>query len=217
MLLPLAAVAGAGLLTFRSSVGALEHFRSETVDESKPIDRVRQLLSQADDVGESYVENRDEAMGRRFHRMHLEIDRGFEELKTLSAPRERELAGSAYLRWEEASAAIDYAISLPDSFHGDRLDDFHDLIDEAGGLVADAYTLNVDQVAGELSALQRRERSQLLIALSILALSSVGAGLIARRVRRSIASPLASLETAASAFGSDELSHRITVTGDDEL
>jgi diguanylate cyclase (GGDEF)-like protein len=195
----------------------MEDFRSQTVDESKPIDRVRELLGRADDLGESYVENEDPAMGRRFERVHTRIDRLFDELQTLSEPQERSLAESAHAKWEEAAVAIYYGISLPDSFHGDRLDDFHDLIDESGSLVADAYTLNVEEVSVELSALQRRERSQLLTALAILIASSLAAGLLARRVRRSITRPLTSLKNAASAFGSDALSHRIPITGEDEL
>jgi ABC-type sugar transport system substrate-binding protein len=41
MLLPVAAVAAAGLVTFRLSVSALEEFRQETVEESKRIEAVR--------------------------------------------------------------------------------------------------------------------------------------------------------------------------------
>jgi hypothetical protein len=43
MLLAVAAVAGAGLVTFRLSVAALEKFRAETVEESKRIEAVRDL------------------------------------------------------------------------------------------------------------------------------------------------------------------------------
>jgi hypothetical protein len=53
MLLPVAAVAAAGLVTFRQSISALEEFRRETVEESKRIEEVRDLLVQADDLGES--------------------------------------------------------------------------------------------------------------------------------------------------------------------
>jgi hypothetical protein len=47
MLLPVAAVAVAGLVTFRLSVSTLEEFRQETVEESKRIDVVRNLLVEA--------------------------------------------------------------------------------------------------------------------------------------------------------------------------
>jgi hypothetical protein len=44
MLLPAAAVAAAGLVTFRLSISALEEIRAETVDESTRIEAVRHLL-----------------------------------------------------------------------------------------------------------------------------------------------------------------------------
>jgi hypothetical protein len=53
MLLPVAAVAAAGLVTFRLSISALEEFRAETVDESTRIEAVRHLLVEADDLGEA--------------------------------------------------------------------------------------------------------------------------------------------------------------------
>ena len=56
MLLPVAAVAAAGLVTFRLSISALEEFREETVEESKLIEEVRDLLVDADDLGEAAVE-----------------------------------------------------------------------------------------------------------------------------------------------------------------
>jgi hypothetical protein len=65
MLLPLAAVAVAGLVTFRLSISALEEFRQETVEESKRIEEVRDLLVQADDLGEESVEEDDPATGER--------------------------------------------------------------------------------------------------------------------------------------------------------
>ena len=218
MLLPVVAVAGAGVLTFRSSVAALEDFRDETVGESKPIESVRELLVRADDLGEAYVEKHDRMMGRRFKKLSVKIDRGFIKLATLSSLQERQVAAAARARWEEAFAAANKAASVPAGQYRDNdLDDFHDFIDQAGSLVADAYSLNLNQVSDEISSVQQRERRQLWTALAILVISSIAAGLLGRLVYRSITTPLALLERAASQFGSDELSHRISVTGDDEL
>ena len=47
MLLPVAAVAAAGLVTFRLSTSALDEFRQETVEESRRIEAVRNLLGHA--------------------------------------------------------------------------------------------------------------------------------------------------------------------------
>lgn len=59
MLVALIAVAGARVVTFRTSARELEEFRAETVGETKRIDVVRGLLEQADDAGEAYVETQD--------------------------------------------------------------------------------------------------------------------------------------------------------------
>ena len=66
MLLPLVAIAAIGLATFRSSVDALEKFREETVGKATLIDKTRNLLISADDVGEAYVEEHDAVLGDRF-------------------------------------------------------------------------------------------------------------------------------------------------------
>jgi PAS domain S-box-containing protein len=65
--------------------------------------------------------------------------------------------------------------------------------------------------------LRRREQAQLLAGLAALVLGSTVALLLARRLGRSITRPLLSLKDAAARFGSDDLSHRIPVSGDDEL
>src|SRR5215218_6171920 len=77
MLLPVAAVAVAGLVTFRLSVSALEEFREETVEESKLIEEVRDLLVEADDLGEASVEEADPATSKRFVAHSALIDRRF--------------------------------------------------------------------------------------------------------------------------------------------
>ena len=227
MLLPAVTVAGAGVLTFRSSAKAIEAFRDHTLEELKPLESIRALLELADDAGEIYVEEKEPAMARRFEKLGSQIDRNFAALAALHAHPEDRVAGAAsaaetaaeiaHARWNQAVAALHQAASLPAGRYGNGLDNFHDLIDEAGSLVADVYSYSVKEIAVEVSSLQRRERQQLLTALAILVISSAGAGLLARRLRRSITKPLASLEDAASAFGSDDLSHRISVTGDDEL
>jgi len=152
------------------------------------------LLVRADDVGENYVEKDDRAMSRPFKELSSKIDRGFAELTTLSSPQERRVAASARARWEQVFAAASIAASLPSDRYGVKLDEFHDVIDEAGSLVADAYTLNLNQVADEISSVQQRERRQLWTALAILDTSLIAAGLLGRRVYRSITTPLALLE-----------------------
>lgn len=217
MLLPLLVMTGAGVLTFRSSVGGLEAFQNETISEFKPIERLRTLLEKADDVGETYVENDDPEMARRFEELTIQIDREFAKLTALDTPDERQVADAARARWEHAAEAVGVATLLPAGRYGSSLDDFHDLIDESGSLLANVYSLSMDEIADEISGLQQGERERLLTALAILVTSMIAAALLGRKMYRSIAKPLVSLETAASQFGSAKLSHRIPIAGDDEL
>jgi nitrogen fixation/metabolism regulation signal transduction histidine kinase len=217
MLLPVAAVAVAGLVTFRITISALEEFREETVEESKRIEEVRDLLVQADDLGEASVEEDDPAAGERFVALSALINRRFDDLQTLATHPERQLAAKADAMWERSAADIEAAKALPQGATDDRLDPFHDHIDEAASILADLHSLNGNQVAQEISSLRRREQDQLLAGLAALIIGSTVALFLARRLGRSITRPLLSLKDAATRFGSDDLSHRIPVSGDDEL
>jgi diguanylate cyclase (GGDEF)-like protein/PAS domain S-box-containing protein len=218
MLLPVAAVAAAGLVTFRLSVSALEQFRQETVEESKRIEAVRKLLVEADDLGEAAVEENDPATAEAFVALSALIDRRFDDLQTLATQPERQLAAEAEALWEKSAADIEAAKAASTKRTADdRLDPFHDHIDEAGSKLADLHSLNGNQVADEISSLRRREQEQLLAGLAALVLGSTVALLLTRRLGRSITRPLQSLKEAATRFGSDDLSHRIPVSGDDEL
>jgi diguanylate cyclase (GGDEF)-like protein/PAS domain S-box-containing protein len=218
MLLPVAAVAAAGLVTFRLSISALEEFRAETVDESTRIEAVRHLLVEADDLGEASVEQDDPTTGKRFVALSAQIDRRFDGLQTLATRQERQLAARADAMWQKAAADIQ-AAKAPRRPGGteDPLDPFHDHIDEAASILADLHSLNGNQVADEISSLRRREQNQLLASLAALVLGSIAALLLARRLGRSITRPLLSLKEAAARFGADDLWHRIPVSGDDEL
>jgi len=217
LLLALVAVAGARVLTFRATVDALEEFRADTVGQSARIAEVRGLLEKADDAGEAYVETEDMAKGEMFAAITSEIDRGFIDLEGSGSRPERLLARAARLRWELAHATIEMAIHLPAGGDGDRLDAFHDGVDEAAGLLSDQFALNVAEVGQEISALRVRERVQLYATFAILLLGIVLGGWLSRRVYRSIRAPLRSLEEAASRLGRDDLSHRVDVRGNDEL
>jgi len=221
MLLALVAVAGARVVTFRTTADALEEFRAETVGESQQVAEVRILLEKAlekaDDAGEEQVETRDRAEGDAFAAISTKIDHGFERLERSGSRGERLLASSARLRWEEARASLARALTLPPDGREDRLDPFHDGVDASAALLTDAYALNVAEVGQEISALRIRERFQLYSSLVILFLGCVLGGILSRRVYRSVTGPLKGLEEATAHLGREDVSHRIDVHGDDEL
>ena len=220
MLFALVVAAGARLVTFRASVGGLEGFRSDTVVEANRVGAMRTLLESADDAGEAYVESgdpADPAKGAVFEGIAAEIDRGFAEMTVDGSPSERRVAIVATERWGLAYDSLQEALLLPERSDGARLDAFHDLVDESGAELGNAFALAIDEVSDEITTLRSRERVQLTVSFAILLLGFVVGGLLSRRVYRSITSPLKTLEEAATRLGQDDLSHRIDVHGDDEL
>ena len=220
MLLPIVAMAGAGIITFRSSVGGLEEVRDETAGEGKRIDALLEMLPDADDLGEDLVELGEPGMREAFlahsETIALAIN-AITDIDSDPAPGERETAAAVQEQWATARAAALEAAALGIGRYDVPLDRFHDAVDEMSATITSMYSIYSGEVVAEISSLQRRENVQLVRALATLLASSLVAALVARRVRRSITAPLLSLEEAALSFGRDDLSHRVTVIGEDEL
>jgi diguanylate cyclase (GGDEF)-like protein len=217
MMLPLLAVAAIGVLTFRATGDALEDFRTDAVDEFRLMEQLSALLVRADDAGEASVENGSAAAGERFEAIGARIDAGFDRLVGADTGQQAAIATAARERWLTARSDIARAVTLASEGNLDVLDPFHDHLDEAVSLIADANALNVNQIAGQIASFRAGERTAFTVSLVSLILGSVVVGLLSRRVYRSVATPLERLEVAAARLGSDDLSHRIDVYGDDEL
>jgi hypothetical protein len=102
-----------------------------------PLEAVRKLLVQADDLGEAAVEESDPATGKQFLALSALIDRHFDDLQTLATQQERQLAANADALWEKSAADIEAAKAAPKaSATDDRLDPFHDHIDQAASRLA---------------------------------------------------------------------------------
>ena len=220
MLLPIVAMAGAGIITFRSSVGALEEVRDTTASEGKRIDALLEMLPGADDLGEDLVELGEPGMREAFLAQSQTIASSINAIVDLHshlAPGEREKSSAAQGQWATAREAALEAAALGDGRYEQALDRFHDAVDATTSTITTMYSIHSAEVVAEISSLQRRENVQLVTALATLLVGSLVAAFLARRVRRSITAPLLSLEEAAMYFGRDDLSHRVTVTGKDEL
>jgi diguanylate cyclase (GGDEF)-like protein len=217
MLFALLAVAGARVVTFGATADALEGFRRETVVSSKRIIEVSRLLARADELGEAYVESGDPAKGETFAAISQEIHRKLTDMERSGAPRERTLGTAARLRWELVGPSLEAALLLPARGDGNRLDPFHDRVSETDAFLMDRLALETEQVSDEIASLLFRERIQLFASLAILLFGSVFGGVLSRRVYRSITGPLKKLEEAAAQLGHEDLSHRVEVSGHDEL
>jgi diguanylate cyclase (GGDEF)-like protein len=217
LLLPHVVAGGVGVFNTRTSGRELDEFRTETADTSRRIEKVSDLLVLADDAGKAYVETGDRADDEAFADLSGRVDAGFADLAALDTPEERALAAAAQARWETAFASVEKGV-LAQISNGDALLDlFHDDLDEARSLLTDADKLNLRQVAVEIAALRARERLQIIASFGTFFVGVIVCGWLSLRIYKSIATPLSHLEKAATRFGSNDLSHRITVTGNDEL
>ena len=219
LLVPLVVVTLIGVVMFRSSIGALESFRRDTIDETARVNKASELVALADDVGEQYVE-----AGRRRRRDTV----SFDQSRPRSHPRwalQDELGADRSPLWtrfgrdgrRSSRSSTRRRPSRRDDRTDSLLDAFHDDLDEALSLLADLNTLNGVDVADEIASMRQTEQQQLVVGLATFLVGLAIASLLVRWVRRSITARLALLESAAVRFGSDDLSHRVDVWGDDEL
>ena len=155
LLVPLVVVTIVGVAMFRSSIGALEAFRRETVEEASWVGEARELLTLADDVGEKYVEEGDAAAGEEFRTVARQIDRSLDRLSALSSPEEVAVVAAVRETWARVLVELDEAASISREDYTDAaLDPFHDDIDNAASMLSDLYTLHGAEVADEITAMR---------------------------------------------------------------
>ena len=139
-------------------------------------------------------------------------------LSDLSSEQEMAIIAEVRARWAKVHIELDEAANIPLGDYTDAaLDPFHDDIDDALSMLADLNALRGVEIADEIATMRRSEQLQLVVGLATLLVGIASASLLVRWARRSITARLGLLEGAAIRFGSDDLSHRIDVGGDDEL
>jgi diguanylate cyclase (GGDEF)-like protein len=218
LLVPLFVVTVVGVAMFRSSIGSLEEFQRESVDETARVVEVRDLLARADDVGEQYVEDHDAVAGEEFRSIAQQLTSSLDGLSDLSSEQEIAIIAQVRALWSAIEREVREATNIPLGDDTDAaLDPFHEDIDDALSMLADLNEVRSVQIADEIATMRRSEQLQLVVGLATLGAGIASASLLVRWVRRTITSRLGLLEHAAIRIGSDDLSHRIQVGGDDEL
>jgi len=215
---PLVVTTVVGVAMFRSSIGSLEEFRRETIDETARVTDASELMAVADDLGEQYVEEGDAAAGDEFRSISRQIDDSLAGLSDLSSDQEQAIVAAISMSWAQVLRDVEAAAAMPQDEYTDlALDPFHDDLDDGISMLADLNALHVVAVADEIASMRRTEQLQLVIGLVTMLVGVATASLLVRWARRSLTARLGLLEGAAVRFGSDDLSHRVDVGGDDEL
>ncbi|HWM22300.1 MAG TPA: diguanylate cyclase, partial [Ilumatobacteraceae bacterium] len=218
LLVPLVVTTVVGVAMFRSSIGSLEEFRRETIDETARVTDASELMAVADDLGEQYVEEGDAAAGDEFRSISRQIDDSLAGLSDLSSDQEQAIVAAISMSWAQVLRDVEAAAAMPQDEYTDlALDPFHDNLDDGISMLADLNALHVVAVADEIASMRRTEQLQLVIGLVTMLVGVATASLLVRWARRSLTARLGLLEGAAVRFGSDDLSHRVDVGGDDEL
>jgi diguanylate cyclase (GGDEF)-like protein len=218
LLVPLVVVTVVGVAMFRSSIGALEAFQRETVDHMSRLDEASDVMALADDVGERYIEENDAVAGEELRSISQRLDLSLDRLSNASSEQEMAVIAEVRAHWAKVLTELDEAAALPpDADLSAALDPFHDDLDHGLSMLADINALNGVEVTDEITSMRRSEQLQLAIGLVTLLVGVAMASLVIRWARRSITARLELLEDAAVRFGSNDLSHRVDVEGDDEL
>ena len=172
----------------------------------------------ADDVGEQYVEEGDAISGEEFRSINRQLSDILAGISDQSSDQEMAVVAEVETQWVKVLIDLDEAAAIPQDDYTDvALDPFHDDLDEALSTLAGLNALYTAQVADEIASMRRSEQLQLVVGLATLLVGVATASLVVRWARRSITARLGLLEGAVTRFGSDDLSNRVEVGGDDEL
>jgi diguanylate cyclase (GGDEF)-like protein len=217
LLVPLIVGTVVGVAMFRSSIGSLEAFQHDAIDSTARVNEASELMALADDVGEQYVEEGDAISGEEFRSISQRV---VDILAALSKGSEQELAVIAEVetQWATVLRDLDEAAAIPqDDYTDAALDPFHDDLDDGLSMLAGVNALHTIEVADEIASMRQSEQLQLVVGLAMLIAGVATASLIVRWAHRSVTARLGLLESAAVRLGSDDLSYRVDVGGDDEL
>jgi diguanylate cyclase (GGDEF)-like protein len=209
---------GCGLVLLHSATRS-QRLTEELVSESGVTVTLFQGLQAARLAGSSYMEEGESDELEDFRRAQREVDGGlattafddFEEQAQLDVVRRH---------WREAVAQLDGAPSELGSAYDDESDPedvFEDHVNDAIRAVEDLVEHSEGEIAEDLAATRRLNRTQPIIALVAL-LTALGiAALLARRLAGAMLRPINRLTRAARAFGSGHLGHRVAVASSAEL
>jgi len=220
MLLPLVLVGTTGLLTMRAAAKGSERVTESAIAELALLNRLRDLVVDAEAEAERAALERDPAAVRAFRQLRLRTDRDFAVLKALEADSRLLLIRTSDREWRGARAigtSIIRRVELGQRAEPERLARLGGAVERTTSGLVQLAEATADVRRDDAFLVRWQGRAQLLILLTVFLLSLGIAIIGAGRLSRTILDPLDRLRTAATRFGQDDLSVRVTVDGSDEL
>lgn len=225
MLLPLVVLAVGGFLSLRSVIGAFDDVIHEASDEVGQVVRLHFLIRKERIVVHDHfihgISDPDEP--QRFTALSDELDKAFREAVpgSFRLEEERVLMRSAQGEWEQAREIGEVILATARPVRNptamENLYRFDAHFDRALDLLEQVHSLAQREMGGNLALVQSARQRVLVIIVSVFVVGLGIAIVVGSALARSILSPLRVLEKGAARFGAGDLSHRVSLTTQDEL
>lgn len=212
-----------GQLLFPRVIGAFENVVHKTGAEMHAVMNLQSLLLKAAMPPNDYLIHGDPAELDNFSRLGREADQAFETAlgNYTGLPEQQGLIRMAREEWKDASRIAEALLALPrpvgDAAAAESMKrmDAHvyraeEILDRIHGLARRQSTEQLDQARAVVQEAVLFVAAIFSVAIAMAAVSGFG-------LARAILVPLRALEEGANRLGAGDLSHRVTVDGQDEL
>lgn len=221
MVIPILAMGGLGVWAVDSSTTEFEAAADDQAEDSLVAIELHDDLMTAEYWALLYASTAQPGAKTHYLELLPQIEDNLDEILTLDTSEEQQIARQIADAWAVAGpvgvAAIDNPPGSSATDEVDPLEEFYPAVHEAIEGLADLRRLSLNETADTISTI-KADRDQFLLGLvGILAITLLGAGLMSRRLRRLIHTPLARLGDAARRFGDRDFDHRVDMPRNDEF
>ncbi len=224
MLVPLVALGVGAFVSLESAVNAFEETAEEVNKEMLPLTRLQTQIVQASIPTNDYLTHADSADRDRFLHLSHEIDNTFANAlfsATFHLPQEQALLRRAQNEWQQARTTSEAIFARPYPVGSEsvaqemkRLDDH---TNRAVEIISSIYDKVRREISKDLDLGHALQRTGLLIIATVFGLELGTVLVVSFVLARSILLPLSILKEGIARFGEGDLSHRISLTTQDEL
>lgn len=225
MLLPLVVLAGGALISLQNTIRAIDEIVEEASKEMAFSVRLQLLIRRAKDVIHDYFIPGFGAGDEheRFLDVSQQIEKAFQQAIAgrFDLAEERAAVLAAQENWERGRRIADVLLTVRSPADTatairqlERLDAY---MDRALTQLNHLHNVAVEEMGIHLEQAHATRRRALLIIASVFVVGLGAAILVGMLLARSVLAPLQALRDAATRFGSGDLSHRVSLTAQDEL
>jgi diguanylate cyclase (GGDEF)-like protein len=225
MLLPLVVLAVAASFSLQRVIVAFDDVVQEAFEEIALISRLQLLIRRAKIVmHDHFILGLNDREGpQRFLDLSRQVERGFEDANTarFDLVNERVLIRSAQEEWQRAQTIGRAILAIPNPVRDPaalkelaRLDAY---LEQAQDMLDQVRNLAQGEMTEQLGVAYSVRRRALLVIVLVFMVGFGTAAIVGRALALSVLRPLRVLEEGTNRFGNGDLSHRVSLAGQDEL